>query len=288
MSEALVKEITLDILADQAADNLKKAREEEVRRARTGPASWSWSGPAKNLQDLGYKAGTSALRSVEGARHWALDRQSATELAALSVACEGSLRPVIKGFALVIPGWMQKRPSADAGVLDPIPRDPLGREIGNPWLEATKDVASQILLSNAAPRLAKWLEQCAKHGGAPTAQMLVDLEIEKEEASQMRRVCDAYNAKMWAENKIRRDTDMWPDGFSLTRQMEWSKSLEQTDKWLIKQHRIEAEAGPLRLHFDNHTVCNALAARDPKLREIHKAAASLLKKWAAEAAQKAA
>ena len=261
-------------------------KEHDDIRARTGPASWAWKGPARNIVDYGYKAGQSALRRVAGSRWWPIDRRCAIELAGTgtaSVRVGRHFPQVIPEFAKVIPGWMQtERPSADAGVLEPIPKDPLGREIANPWMEP-KDIRSQVLLTNASPRLAAWLKKCAQHGGAPSAQMLVEFEIEREEAEQMRRVCDSYNDKLWAENRLRRDNDLWPDGFNLTEQMQWVKSVENKDKWLIRLHRAEAKAGPLRLHFDDPlTIRSLLAKRDPQLAEIHKLAAEIVAQWEAE------
>jgi hypothetical protein len=292
MSDPLVREITQEISADKLADVLKEKVKEDDERARSGPASWSWSGPAKSLIDLGFKAGGAALRTVKGARYYALDRQSALELAALStesIRAGRRLPQVVAELAKVIPDWMQtERPSADAGILEPMPKDPLGKEIGNPWAETTKDVRSQTLLTDAAPRLAKWLKACAEHGGSPTAQMLVELETEKEEATQMRRVCDSYDTKAWGSNKCRRDSEVWPDGINLTEQMQWTKSVEQTDKWLLRQHRAEAKAGPLRLGYDDHTIQNLVAKCDPELRKIHKGAGELLKKWQLEARKEAA
>ena len=274
---------------DKAIAEQKAKLEAEVQaryeKARTGPASWGWTGPARNLINYGFQIGQSSLRRLAGIRWYAFDKLSAKQMAAFATACTKVGRDVVPAlavFAEVMPSWQQQRPAADAGTLEPVPKDALGNEIGNPWMPEHKDIGSQVLIKDAAPNLARWMEKCAAHGGKPTAKMLVEFEQERERAENMRRVCDSYNDKLWAENKLRRDPEAWPDGFNLTQQGLWTKAIEAKDRWLVEQHRTEAKQGAIRLGFDNHTLTNVLAKRDPQLREIHKQAKAILEQWQAE------
>jgi hypothetical protein len=269
------------------------ARETEAyyEKQKAAPRSIR-TGPGATLQTVAEQLGLQAFRRVTNGRWYAVDAEGRLELAALTVAARQSRRSltsVIEAIAHVVPGWLQERPAEGAGTIPPLPVDKAtGLRVRNPFLplpprpgETTPhfDHGSQNVIKEQSPRLAKWLQDCAKNDGLPSAKMLDELEAEKIEADHLRKI--PYTDREWEANLLRPGS-----GANGTQQAEFVHSI--ADPWLLKFHRQEAKAASPRAGFDNLTHRMLLAKRDPEAREVHKAAGELLKTWQAEAQQKAA
>jgi hypothetical protein len=127
--------------------------------------------------------------------------------------------------------------------------------------------------------LAKWLEDCAKNGGQPSAKMLDELEAQQQETNYRRSL--PYAEREWQANLLRKDS-----GATLTQMNLFAKGVE--DPWLLERHRAEAALASPTLKHGNLTVAMAIAKIDPRVREAHKAAGELFAAWQAEQQQKAA
>jgi hypothetical protein len=312
MTETEMSEKIDAALAEQVA-----AEEERKKRL---PVSIR-IGPGGSLQNAGQEAAISALKRL-GYRWYPLkdDPTSRAQFGALAIACMQSKMPllqVLEKLGDVDPllrsllgdeikdddlprlnlrqAW---RPGADAGVIPPLPIDPVtGERIRNPWLPLDPieikgsgqdkrlrpmphfDHGSQAMIKEKSPRLAAWLEACAKNGGQPSMKMLDELEAERMEAEYLRKI--EFGAEQWAANKLRRDS-----GANLTERNLFARSI--ADPWLLRAHRAEAKAGAPTLRFQNFTVANAIAKRDPQVREVHKQAEQIFKAWQQEGKQQAA
>src|SRR5262249_37835399 len=84
-----------------------------------------------------------------------------------------------------------------------------------------------------------------------------------------------YDEREWKENLLRPNS-----AATTTQRQEFLKNVG--DPWLVKFHQQEAKAGIPSLHFQNLTVASEITKLDPALREIHKAAAKILKEWQAQ------
>jgi hypothetical protein len=283
--------MTEDELYEAISRNLAAEVKAAAERAQAVPISIRL-GKNASLQQVAEELGLAAYRRVKHNRAYAVatDPVARLELGALAVAARQSrksLAEILNVLAAVAPGWLQERPAEDAGTVPNLPVDPVtGERIRNPWLplppkdgetSSRYDYGSQNVIQEQSLRLARWLEQCAEHGG-PTAKMLDQLEAERLEADHRRKI--PYGPSEWQANKLR------PDSATLTEQNLFAKSI--TDPWVLELHRAEAKAGSPRAGFDNLTVRMALAKRSPEIREVHKAAGELLKQWKQEQQQKAA
>jgi len=275
--------MTIDDLSEKQQRDFDAAIKEHYEKQKAGPKSVVRTGPNATLQSIAEPMFLAAYRRVRNNRGYAAatDPEARLEGGALGVEAKkarANLTPVIDVIASVVPGWLQERPSDDAGTIPELPIDRVtGLRVRNPWLEP-HDFKSQHVIKELSPRLARWLEDCAKHGG-PTMAMLDELEAERIEAEHLRKL--PYGEKEWEANLLRPGS-----GASLTEQNQFVKSIE--DPYLLKFHRREAEMGSPRLKFDNLTVRMALAKRSPEVRAIHKAAGELLKSWQQEERDKAA
>src|SRR6266481_5950685 len=282
-----------DDLFEQLQNDLQKEIQAAAERAKAAPVSIRL-GKNANVQQVAGQLGLQVFRRVKDNRAHAAatDPESLEDLGVLTVSARGSRRSltnVIEVIADVIPGWLQERPAADAGTIPELQIDKAtGLRLRNPFLPlsprpnettARFDYASQNVIKEQSPRLAKWLQDCAENEGLPSAAMLDELEAEKIEAEHVRKI--QYGDKEWQENRLRPNS-----GATLTEQNLFAQSV--ADPWLIKFHRQEAKAGPPRAGFDNLTVRMALFKRDPEVREIHRRAGERLKRWKQEAEQKAA
>jgi hypothetical protein len=188
----------------------------------------------------------------------------------------------------ILPEWLQERPSADAGTIPELPIDKAtGLRCRNPWLPLPPrpgetqphfDHASQAMIREQSPRLAKWLEECAANEGLPSVAMLDELEAERLEAKAKREL--PYGEKEWEQNKFRKSLHC-----TVSEQGDFAKSIESP--YLLQFHRDEAKAGSPRLMFGNLSIAMELAKRSPEIREIHKRAEATYREWRAEQ-QKAA
>ena len=282
-----------DELYEQLQANLQAEIKAAAERAKAVPISIRL-GRNATLQTVAEQLGLQAFRRVTNGRWYAVatDPEARLELGALTVAArqsKKSLTSVIEAIAHVSPGWLQERPAADAGTIPELQIDKAtGLRLRNPFLPlsprpnettARFDYASQNVIKEQSPRLAKWLQDCAENEGLPSAAMLDELEAEKIEAEHVRKI--QYGDKEWQENKLRPNS-----GATLTEQNLFAQNI--ADPWLLKFHRQEAKAASPRAGFDNLTVRMALFKRDPEVREIHRRAGELLKRWKQEAEQKAA
>jgi len=282
-----------DDLFEQLQNDLQKEIQAAAERAKAAPVSIRL-GKNANVQQVAGQLGLQVFRRVKDNRAHAAatDPESLEDLGVLTVSARGSRRSltnVIEVIADVIPGWLQERPAADAGTIPELQIDKAtGLRLRNPFLPlsprpnettARFDYASQNVIKEQSPRLAKWLQDCAENEGLPSAAMLDELEAEKIEAEHVRKI--QYGDKEWQENKLRPDS-----GATLTEQNLFAQNI--ADPWLLKFHRQEAKAASPRAGFDNLTVRMALFKRDPEVREIHRRAGELLKRWKQEAEQKAA
>jgi hypothetical protein len=141
----------------------------------------------------------------------------------------------------------------------------------------TSITIAKKLLKERAPRLAKWARDCAKNDGQPSMSMLDRLEAERIESETTRKLWSAYDDKAWSENLCRADL-----AATLTERGHFETAVANSNPWLLKVHRAEAKAGSPRALFDSLTFCMKLAKRDPKVREIHRAAGETLAQWKAE------
>ncbi len=282
-----------DDLFEQLQNDLQKEIQAAAERAKAAPVSIRL-GKNANVQQVAGQLGLQVFRRVKDNRAHAAatDPESLEDLGVLTVSARGSRRSltnVIEVIADVIPGWLQERPAADAGTIPELQIDKAtGLRLRNPFLPlsprpnettARFDYASQNVIKEQSPRLAKWLQDCAENEGLPSAAMLDELEAEKIEAEHVRKI--QYGDKEWQENKLRPNS-----GATLTEQNLFAQNI--ADPWLLKFHRQEAKAASPRAGFDNLTVRMALFKRDPEVREIHRRAGELLKRWKQEAEQKAA
>jgi hypothetical protein len=166
--------------------------------------------------------GLAALRRVKHSRWYviATDPAARFELGALAIACQRSkqnLVYVLEVIAQTIPGWLQDRPPDDAGTVPELSIDKAtGLRCRNPFLplpprarETTPrfDHASQNVIRELSPRLAKWLEDCAKNDGLPSMAMMDELAAEKLEAEAMRKI--QYGDKEWQANALRGGMPWW-------------------------------------------------------------------------------
>jgi len=264
-------------------------------------------GPRTTLRESAEHLAVETFKQLRHNRHYALSSEGRLELAALAVACTSNkknLTNVLEVLASVehslkdvlqekedqrLPGLLQLRPAADAGTVPELPIDKAtGLRCRNAWLplppregetQPRFDHASQHVIRETSPRLAKWLEDCAKNDGLPSVAMLDELESERIEAEHLRKI--PYGEKEWQENLLRPDS-----GANPTERGQFIRNT--TDPWLARLHTQEAKGGSPRLRFDNHTFANLLYKRDPAIREIHRKAGELFATWKQEAKQKAA
>jgi hypothetical protein len=203
-------------------------------------------GPNTTMHQAAEQYGLACYGRVKYGRPYACDAQAKFELRELTIESQkagNNLVEVITVIADTIPGWLQQRPAEDAGIIPALPICKItGERTRNPWLPLPGskpgepprfDYKSQNVIKEQSPRLAKFLADCAKHGG-PTAHMADELESERIEAEQLRKV--QYTGKEWEENLLRPDS-----GANLTEQMMFSRSV--TDPWLLQFHRQEAAMG---------------------------------------------
>ncbi len=274
--------MTLDELFAKNQKDLQEAIDREFEQRKTGPKSIR-VGPNASLQTIAEETALAAYRRVKHNRAYAVatDPAARLEFGALAIAARQrgvNLVHVMETLATVIPAWEQDRPPDDAGQVPELPIDKItGQRIRNPWLEP-HDHKSQHFIKELSPRLARWLQDCEKHGG-PTMAMLDELESEKIQAEALRKV--QYGEREWQENKLRPGA-----GATVTEQGEFVKSIE--DPSLLQFHRREAAMGAPRARFDNLTARMAIYRRSEKIREVHKAAGEILESWQAEQKEKAA
>lgn len=282
--------MTEDELYQKLQDSLAAEIQAQEDRKKAVPSPFR-IGPFHTLRESAEQLAVRAYQKLEHNRSYALDAEGKLEVASLAVACMRSkknLTAVLETIASVVPGLVQERPAQDAGTVPPLETDPVtGQKIRNPWLplpplkagETTPhfDFKSQNVIRETAPRLARWLEDCAKNGGQPSAAMLDELQAEKIEAEHMRKV--PYDAKSWEVNKLRTDS-----GSNLTEQNLFAKNI--SDPWLLQFHRAEAKLGSPRLKFGNLTVGMALFKRSEEVRAVHREAEQIFKGWQDEAKQK--
>lgn len=281
-------------LFEKLQSDFEKAVEAHYEAQKRQPVSLR-IGKHASLQTAAEEWSLAALRRVRNNRAHAVatDPEARLEFAALAIAAreaKKSLVEVVSQLAEILPNWTQSfwRPSDDAGTVPLLPIDPTtGLRIRNPFeplpprkgeTEPRFDYHSQETIRAWSPRLAKWLEDCAKNGG-PTAGMLDELEAERREAERLRKL--EYSDKQWQENALRPGS-----GKTLTEENLFVKGIE--DPWLLSVHRKEAKAGSPRLHFDNLTHRMQIAKKSPELREVHKKAGEILKQWQQEPQEKAA
>lgn len=285
MNEDLYQKLQQDLQGEiqkqiQASEDAKKRLPTQFR-----------IGPRTTLRESAERLFMEAYQQVKHNRLPALDAQAKLEGSALTLSAinnKKNLVGVLEVVADVIPGWRQERPPDDAGTIPELAVDKsTGLRIRNPWLPLPPlkpgekqphfDYKSQEIIKEQSPRLAKWLQDCVKNGGQPSAAMLDALEYEKLEADHLRKV--PYGEKEWQANRLRVDS-----GASLTERMAFAKSV--TDPWLLQLHRSEAKLGSPRAGFDNLTHRMALAKRNPEVREVHRQAGEILRTWQAEQQQK--
>jgi hypothetical protein len=261
--------------------NLAAENDKEAERRKRLPINLKL-GPRGSLQQAGETASETALKRL-GYRDYALDHIGRAEFGAFAVGCiqhKLNIVDALEKLATIVPGLKQDRPPADAGVIPPLPIEPVtGLRIANPYEgKATAEKArSKEVIKTWSPRLAKWLEDAAKNQGV-SANMLDELQAEKDEAQHMREI--KYGQDEWRLNKIRPDS-----GATLTEQNLFVRSV--TDPWLLAFHRREAQLGSPRLKF-NLTHRMQAWHIDPKLCEAYKTAEQVFKQWQAEQQEKAA
>jgi hypothetical protein len=259
-----------DKIQTDLADSVKAYYERE----KTAPRSVRL-GPNANLQTIAERFADAAFRRIPHHRAYALDVDAKLQFGALAVACQRAgknLPRVLEELSKDVPGMVQERPPADAGTIPPLPIDSItGERVKNPFLEP-HDFKSQAVVRETSPRLAKWLEDCAKFGG-PTAHMIDELEASRIDAEALRKI--QYSDEQWKQNALRPGS-----GATMTQQSEWISSV--SDPWLLQTHRREATAGSPSLKFGNLTVAMKIAKRSPEVREIHKQAEQIFKSWQQE------
>jgi len=294
--------MTEDELQKQIEDNIaaELAKEEERKRRlpipfRVGPGGTLQSAfieACKRLGLRGYAAypitlaeGGALVQAAHGAKGNLVRAVETLANTDATVIAPGGRKTIIST------GLRQEwRPAADAGQVPELPIDHItGLRCRNPFLplpplkpgetEPHFDHASQHVVRELSPRLARWLEDCARNGGSPSMAMLDALEAERLEAEHLRGL--RYDSERWTVNKLRRES-----GASLTEMNNFVRGIE--DPFLVLAHRKEAELGAPRLHFDNLTFCMKLADRNAEVRAIHRAAGEILRGWQEEAKQKAA
>jgi hypothetical protein len=284
--------MTENELFEKLQDNLAAEIQAREDKKKALPTPFR-IGPFHTLREAAEQLGVRALQKLTHGRAYALDAEGRLELAALATACiqsKKNLSAVLETLASVVPGWLQDRPPDDAGVVPVLETDPVtGQRIRNPWLplaplkpgETTPhfDFASQNVIRETTPRLATWLIACAKNGGQPSAAMMDELQAEKIDAEQMKKI--PYDAKTWEENKLRADY-----GADLTQKNLFVRSIE--NPYLLRLHRSEAKLGSPRCGYNNLTHRMALARRNPEVREVHRKAEEIFATWQQEAKEKAA
>jgi hypothetical protein len=282
-----------DDLFTKLQNDLAREVADHYERQKTGPASIPRTGLGASMQIVAEQLALGAFQRIKNGRWYAAatDPEARLALGALAVAARQSKRSlveVIETIASIIPGWIQERPAADAGTVPELPIDrATGLRCRNPFLplpprkgETTPryDHASQAMIKEQSPRLAKWLADCVANDGLPSVAMLDQLQAEKIEADHLRKI--QYGDRQWQENKLRADL-----GATVTDRMIFEKSV--TDPWLAKFHRSEAKLGAPKCGYDNLTYRMAIAKRDPEIREIHRQAGQILKAWQAQQQEKA-
>jgi hypothetical protein len=278
-----------DELFEQLRRDFAKEVEAHYEKQRLGPVSIR-TGPNASLQNKGEQVGQALVGRLKHGRPWALSDEEKLKFGAYDEAArqaKANSVEVMREMAATqyvtnleknewtLPNWTQHwRP--EPVEIPKLPVDPItGQQIRNPWLEP-HDFRSQSVIKLQSKRLAKWLEDAAKNNGV-TASMLDELAAEKLNAERLGKV--EFGGKQWAESAPMRSEN-------LTTRMAFERSLE--DPWVLSAYRHEREMGSPKAMFGHLSFRMALAKRDPKLAEIHRAAEKIHAQWQAEERAKAA
>jgi hypothetical protein len=284
--------MTTDTLFEQLQKNLADEVTAAAERAKVGPRSIR-TGPGAKVQHVAEQLGISALSRLPFSRWWAVDDEEKLKFGAYAVAARGRGRlddlfkamaatsyPVSKKpgeYEFALPNWTQTwRPEpvdVPAWPTCPITKAP----VRNPF-EEPHDYKSQAMFKELSSRLAAFAEQAAKNHGV-TLAMADELQAEKIQAETLRKL--PYSEAEWRANRLRKDC-----GATVTEINLFARSCE--DPNLLGAHRKESELGSPSAMFGHLGFRMALAKKDQKLADLHKAAQELYEQWKADEQQEKA